>query len=713
MENTARFAKVISGALSLPVRPVSETISLLSEGATVPFISRYRKERTGGLDEVAVGSVKDWLEKLTELEKRKQTVLRSIVEQGALTDELKSRIERCFDPSELEDLYLPYRPKRRTRAMIAREKGLEPLAERIMKQDGASPATLAERCLCPEVPTVEEALEGASDIIAEWVRESHKAREIVRNEYQRYASIASKAVKGKESDGEKYSDYFDFSEKVARIPSHRFLALARGEKEGFLRVRIVPDDEAVLPRLERVFIRCASPAASLIAEAVRDGYKRLLKPSMETETLSVRKAAADREAIRVFAENLRQLLLAPPLGPKRVLAIDPGYRTGCKVVCLDEQGALLHNETIYPHPPRAEYQAAVNKIQALTESYRIDAIAVGDGTAGRETEAMIRKIRFGREVAVFLVSEDGASVYSASAVARAEFPDYDVTVRGAVSIGRRLLDPLSELVKIDPKSIGVGQYQHDVDQGELKKSLAAVVESCVNYVGVDLNTASASLLTYVSGLGPSLAAAIVDRRREKGPFTSRSQLLDVPRLGAKAYEQCAGFLRIPGADHPLDNSAVHPESYRIVEKMARDQGVELTRLMADKSLRDSIRIEDYVSDRVGIPTLADILAELDKPGRDPRPEARPFEFGNVTKMEDLTPGMILPGIVTNVTAFGAFVDIGIKQDGLVHISQLADRYVSDPSRVVKLQQQVTVRVLEVDAARKRISLSMKGIPDED
>ena len=701
---------LISAELSIKNWQVSNVARLIDEGATIPFISRYRKEQTGSLDEVAVASVKEKLAKFEELEKRKQTVLTTIEEQGKLTPELKQRIEGCFDSTELEDIYLPYKPKRRTKATIAKERGLEPLATLIMRQVDKDIESKAERFLTDDVPTVADALQGARDIIAEWVSESEKARNVVRRHFSRFAIIKSKVVKGKETDGVKYSDYFAWEEEVRRCASHRFLAMRRGQEEGFLKVSIVPPSEPVVEDIEKAFVKGKGEAALQVELAVADSYKRLLEPSIENEFTASLKEKADEEAIRVFAENLRQLLLAAPLGQKTVLAIDPGYRTGCKVVCLDAQGNLIHNETIYPHPPQSEQGKAMSKISALVDTYKIDAIAIGNGTASRETENLIKHTRFNREVRVFVVSEDGASVYSASSVAREEFPEYDVTVRGSVSIGRRLMDPLAELVKIDPKAIGVGQYQHDVDQGKLKAGLDQVVESCVNHVGVNLNTASKHLLTYVSGLGPQLAKNIVEFRKENGAFASRSQLKKVPRLGDKAFEQCAGFLRIPDAKNPLDNSAVHPESYGIVEQMAKDAGCSVSDLLSNESLRKSINLNKYVTNTIGLPTLSDIMNELAKPGRDPRQGIKVFEFAEgIYSINDLVVGMVLPGIVTNITNFGAFVDVGVKQDGLVHISQMANKYVSNPADVVKLHQHVKVKVVEVDVARKRIQLSLKDV----
>ncbi|SKC21334.1 Tex family protein [Alkalitalea saponilacus] len=702
------FSKLISTALNISNQQVSNTLALLDEGATIPFISRYRKEMTGSLDEVVLGEIKEKYEKFQEIEKRRQTILNTIEEQGLLTDELRKRIEASWDATELEDIYLPYKPKRKTRAVKAREKGLEPLAEILMNQQERDVEGKAVEFLNDEVPDVEEALQGARDIIAEWVSEDIRARETIRNIFERQSVITSKLVKGKEEEAAKYQDYFEFSEPLNRCRSHRLLAMRRGEKEGFLKVSIAPESDVAIERLQRIFVKGRNEAAHQVEMAVEDSYKRLLAPSIENETASLYREKAEEEAIQVFTANLRQLLLAPPLGQKRVLAIDPGYRTGCKVVCLDAQGNLLHNETIYPHPPQNEQKQAYRKIDTLVEAYKIEAIAIGNGTASRETETFIRNMRLKQEVLVFVVSEDGASVYSASKVARDEFPDYDVTVRGAVSIGRRLMDPLAELVKIDPKSIGVGQYQHDVDQTKLKNSLDQVVESSVNMVGVELNTASHHLLTYVSGLGSQLAKNIVEYRTENGTFKSRNELKKVPRLGAKAFEQCAGFLRIGGAGNPLDNSAVHPESYGVVEKMAADLNCDVADLMKDSALRKNIDLKKYVTDKTGMPTLTDIMSELEKPGRDPRQQIKVFEFSaDVRTIEDLKQGMELPGIVTNITNFGAFVDVGVKQDGLVHISQMADKFISDPNEVVSLHQHVKVKVLEVDIARKRIQLTMR------
>lgn len=707
------FSQMIAAELKLPAHRIANTLKLLQGGATIPFISRYRKEATGGLDEVQIGDTQTRYEKLCELSKRKETVLSTIEEQGKLTPELKARISACWNTTELEDIYLPFKPKRKTRAEAARAKGLEPLALLLMMQKENNLAAKIRNFVKGEVKDEEDALKGARDILAEQISEDERSRNLMRNQFQRQALIQSKVVKGKEAEeaSAKYRDYFDFCEPLKKCSSHRLLALRRGESEGVLKVNIFPEDEDMCnERLQRLFVRANNECAHQVEEALTDAYKRLLKPAIETEFAALSKEKADEEAIRVFAENLRQLLLAPPLGQKRVMGIDPGFRTGCKVVCLDAQGTLLHNEAIYPHPPKSEYAQAARKIVKLVEQYKIEAIAIGNGTASRETEQFVTSQRYDREVQVFVVSEDGASIYSASKTAREEFPDYDVTVRGAVSIGRRLMDPLAELVKIDAKSIGVGQYQHDVDQTKLKASLDQTVESCVNLVGVNVNTASKHLLTYVSGLGPTLAQNIVDYRTENGPFESRRQLLKVPRMGAKAYEQCAGFLRIPQAKNPLDNSAVHPESYPIVEQMAKDLNCTVADLIKDKELRSKIDLKKYVTNTVGLPTLTDILQELDKPGRDPRQKIQVFEFDkNVRTLDDLQEGMELPGIVTNITNFGCFVDIGIKENGLVHVSQLADRFVSNPADVVRIHQHVRVKVMSIDHERKRIQLTMKGL----
>ncbi|WP_321286176.1 Tex family protein [uncultured Sunxiuqinia sp.] len=706
----AQLIQRIADQLQIRVNQVENTIKLLDEGATVPFISRYRKEMTGSLDEVQIGDIKDEKARLEELIKRKETILKTIDEQDLLTPELKDRIDICFDATELEDIYLPYKPKRKTKASVAREKGLEPLAKIIMKQQERDVESRANAFVNDEVDSVDDALAGARDIIAEWVNENEKARNMVRRAFELGATIRSKLVKGKELEGEKYRDYFEWEEPLRRCPSHRLLAMRRGEHEGFLRISIAPDEEDILERLNRFFVRSQNECGEQIQLAVKDSYKRLLSSAIETEFAQASRQKADQDAIQVFAENLRQLLLAAPLGQKRVLAVDPGYRTGCKVVCLDEQGNLLHNETIYPHKPQEQTKQAARKITSLVGAYQIEAVAIGNGTASRETEHFIKKLRYDRDIKVFVVSEDGASVYSASKVAREEFPSYDVTVRGAVSIGRRLLDPLAELVKIDPKSIGVGQYQHDVDQKLLKNSLDTVVESAVNSVGVNVNTASKHLLTYISGLGPQLAQNVVDYRKENGAFNSRKELMKVPRMGAKAFEQAAGFLRISDAKNPLDNTAVHPESYHVVKQMAKDLNCLVTELITTEEKQKEIVLEKYISESIGLPTLKDIQNELAKPGRDPRKNIKVFEFApGIYKIEDLQEGMVLPGIVTNITKFGAFVDVGVKQDGLVHISQLANRFVSDPNEVVKLHEHVNVKVTEVDIARKRIQLSLKDV----
>ena len=701
------FNKMIASALNIAERQVENTLSLLNGGATIPFISRYRKEATGGLDEVQIGEIKERYDKLSEIAKRKETILKTIEEQGKLTADLKKRIDACWDATELEDIYLPYKPKRKTRAEVARQKGLEPLATILMMQRENNLSSRARSFIKGEVKDEEDALKGARDIIAEQVSEDERSRNQIRNQFSRQAIITSKVVKGKEEEAAKYKDYFDFSEPLKRCTSHRLLAIRRGEAEGLLKVSISPNDEECTERLERSYVRGNNECSRQVQEAVRDAYKRLLKPSIETEFAALSKEKADEEAIRVFAGNLRQLLLAPPLGQKRVMGIDPGYRTGCKIVCLDAQGNLLHNETIYPHPPKSEHGASARKLTKLVEQYQVEAIAIGNGTASRETEAFVTNQRYDRKLQVFVVSEDGASIYSASKIAREEFPEYDVTVRGAVSIGRRLMDPLAELVKIEAKSIGVGQYQHDVDQTALKKSLDMTVESCVNSVGVNLNTASRHLLTYISGLGPTLAQNIVDYRAENGAFTSRKELMKVPRMGAKAFEQCAGFLRIPDAKNPLDNSAVHPESYAVVEHIAKDMKCSVEDLIKNKEIRSQIDIQKYVTDKVGLPTLTDIMEELEKPGRDPRQAIKVFEFDkNVKTIDDLKEGMVLPGIVTNITNFGCFVDVGIKENGLVHVSQLCRQFVSDPTTVVSIHQHVQVKVIGIDRERKRISMTM-------
>ena len=713
MENIKIFTQLISSELHLQEHAVENTLKLLDEGCTIPFISRYRKERTGGLDEVQITAISDRWERLKEIAKRKETIVKTITEQQKMTAELEKRINDCWESTVLEDIYLPYKPKRRTRAQVAREQGLEPLATLILMQREANPNQAARRFVTGDVADVETAIKGAQDIIAEQVSEDERSRNQVRASFRREAFIESKVVKSKKDtdEAQKYSDYFDWEEPLKRCSSHRLLAMRRGESEGILRISITIDDDDAISRLKRNYVRGNGHCQQLVGEAVEDGYKRLLLPSIETEFANLSKERADAEAIRVFAENLRQLLLGAPLGQKRVMGIDPGFRTGCKVVCLDAQGNLLHHEAIFPHPPVNHLMQATMHLQDMLKKYQIEAIAIGNGTASRETKEFVESaISSGQRPQIFVVSEDGASVYSASKVARDEFPDEDVTVRGAVSIGRRLMDPLAELVKIDPKSIGVGQYQHDVDQTQLKHTLDQTVESCVNQVGVNLNTASKHLLTYVSGLGPVLAQNIVDYRKENGAFTSRAQLKKVPRLGPAAYQQCAGFLRIPGAKNPLDNSAVHPESYHVVEQMAKDQGCTIAELISNKLARQAIDIRRYVTAATGLPTLTDIMQELEKPGRDPREQIEEFEFdSSVQTIDDLREGMELPGIVTNITNFGAFVDIGVHQDGLVHVSQLADRYVSDPAQVIHLHQHVLVRVIAVDLRRQRISLSMKGV----
>lgn len=708
--NMSVIISLIAKSTSISSRSVENTVKLLEDGATIPFISRYRKEATGGLDEVQIGLIKELNEKFNELSKRKSFIIKSIAEQEKLTDKLEAQIQECWDATALEDIYLPFKPKRQTRAEIARKKGLEDLAKWLMSQQGGSVESKAQLFVNDDVQDATEALKGACDIVAEWVNEDAQARQTIRNIFAREAVISSKVIKGKEQEGEKYTDYFEFSAPLSRCPSHRILAMRRGESEGFLRVSISPDDEKCLDKLVPRFAINNTEAADYIEEAVTDSYKRLLKPSIETEFTNSSKEMADEAAISVFAENLRQLLLSPPLGQQRILGVDPGYRTGCKLVCLDEQGSLLHNETIYPHPPQNEFSKSASKVSKFVSTYQIDAIAIGNGTASRETERFIANIRYERAVKVFVVSENGASVYSASKIAREEFPNYDVTVRGAVSIGRRLSDPLAELVKIDPKSIGVGQYQHDVDQSKLKRSLDQTVESCVNLVGVNLNTASKHLLTYVSGLGESLAQNIVNYRTENGPFSSRKELKKVARLGEKAFEQCAGFLRIPNAENPLDNSAVHPESYVVVEKMAKDLKSSVKDLIGNKEFIKSIDIKNYVTPTIGVETLTDILQELEKPGRDPRTKVQVLEFDpSVRSIADVKEGMVLPGIVTNITNFGCFVDFGIKENGLVHVSEMADRFVSNPTEVVSMHQHVKVRVVSVDMDRKRIQLSMKNI----
>ena len=723
------FSCHIATQLGISQKYVEATLALLDEGCTIPFIARYRKERTGGLDEVQIAAISDRYDKLLEIQKRKETVVKTITDLGKMTPELQERITKCWDATELEDIYLPYKPKRRTRAQVAREQGLEPLALLLMKQRERDPEAAAAKFVKGDVSSTQDALHGAQDIIAEMVSEDERSRQQLRNAFARQAVITSKVVKAKSNTDEaaKYSDYFDWSEPLRRCSSHRLLAMRRGESEGILRISISPDGDEALERLKRHYVYGNTPCGRLVSEAIDDGYKRLLKPAIETEFAAQSKDKADEEAIRVFAENLRQLLLGAPLGQKRVMGIDPGFRTGCKVVCLDAQGNLLHHDVIMPHPPVNKHTEAAITLQRLMQKFQIEAISIGNGTASRETDSFVKDVLAGKynvdtpsksqpprpatqasKPQVFVVSEAGASVYSASKVARDEFPDEDVTVRGAVSIGRRLMDPLAELVKIDPKSIGVGQYQHDVDQSKLKHSLDQTVESCVNLVGVDLNTASQHLLTYVSGLGATLAKNIVDYRREHGAFTSRSQLLKVPRLGPSAYQQCAGFLRIRNAKNPLDGTAVHPESYPIVQQMAKDQGCTVADLINNKDKRDALQLSRYVTADVGMPTLTDIMTELEKPGRDPREQLEAFEFDkNVSTIDDLVEGMVLPGIVTNITNFGAFIDVGVHHDGLVHISQMANRRIAHPLDVVKLHQHVQVRVIEVDHRRQRISLSMK------
>jgi uncharacterized protein len=707
--NTNRNILLVSKKLGLHEWQVENTIRLMDGGATIPFISRYRKEMTGSLDEVQLMHIKEEYDRLKDLDARKEVVTKSIEEQEKMTPELRQKIDLAITMAELEDIYLPYRPKRRTRATIAREKGLEPLAVTILDQKVTDPSMAAEGFINDEVPTAEEALAGASDIIAEWVSEDEKARKQLRYLFEKESVIYSKVVKGKEAEGIKFSDYYDWSEPLKKCPSHRLLAMRRGEEEGFLRLSVEPIEENALDLLGKIFVKGKNASSEIVADAVKDSWKRLLSSSMETEFRNMSKEKADIEAINVFADNLRQLLLGSPLGEKNVLAIDPGFRTGCKVVCLDRQGNLIHNETIYPHPPQNETAMSIKKLLSLVNAYKIEAIAIGNGTASRETEDFIKWVKFENDIQVFVVSEAGASIYSASKIARDEFPDYDVTVRGAVSIGRRLMDPLAELVKLDPKSIGVGQYQHDVDQSKLQKSVDEVVMSCVNAVGVEVNTASKHLLTYVSGLGPQLAQNIIDYRTENGPFKGRRELLKVKRMGEKAFEQSAGFLRIRNAENPLDSSAVHPESYNVVEKMSKDLGCDVKELINNENKRKEIKPERYITPVTGLPTLKDIIEELAKPGRDPRSKIKEFRFADVHTMEDLSQGMVVPGIVTNITKFGAFVDIGIKQDGLVHVSNMSKNYITDPSSVVKLHQHVMVKVLAVDIERKRIQLSMKDM----
>ena len=705
----SKYTDIISNVLKLKNWQVENTAKLLEEGATVPFISRYRKEATGELDEVAITNIRDTFARLVEIDTRREAILKEIEKQGKLNDDLKKQIEDADTMTGLEDIYLPYKPRKKTKGTVAKEKGLEDLAKLIFLQDGSDPEIEAQKFLNEKVASITEALQGARDIIAEWINEDKKARDSIREIFRKEAVIRSKLYEGLEESGARYRDYFDFGEDLARCPSHRLLAMRRGEKEEYLKVSINIDEETALAELEKIFISGSSSKSSEhIRTAIKDGYKRLLLPSIENEFARESKEEADGEAIKVFAANLRQLLMAPVLGQKRILAIDPGYRTGCKVVALNEQGDLLLNDTVYPNPPQAKVVDSELRIVNLVKEYSIDAIAIGNGTASRETKEFIDGIDFGKDIGVFVVSENGASIYSASKIAREEFPDHDVTVRGSVSIGRRLMDPLAELVKIDPKNMGVGQYQHDVGQTELKNSLDQVVESCVNLVGVNLNTASRHLLTYVSGLGPGLALNIVNHRKETGPFKSRYELGKVPRMGKKAFEQSAGFLRIQNGSNPLDNSAVHPESYYIVEKMAKDADASISDLISKKELQEKIKLPDYIDDKVGLPTLKDIIEELAKPGRDPREKISAFEFKKGIKtIEDLQIGMILPGIVTNITNFGAFVDVGVKQDGLVHISQLSHDYVQSPNDIVLLHQEVKVKVLDIDTGRKRIQLSLK------
>ena len=705
------YQHIIAQELQLDSHHIANVIKLLGEGATIPFIARYRKEMTGTMNEEQIAAIQNRLEQLVELEKRKGSVIASIREQEKLTPELEQKILNATTMQEVEDLYLPYKPKRRTRATIAREKGLEPLAAQIMAQNVDAVEHLAARYVNVQkgVNTTEEAIQGAKDIMAEWISEHINGRNRIRKIFHTRGELSSTVVKGKEEEGKTYQQYFDFNEPIAKAPSHRILALFRAEEEGIIKLKIKVDNDFVIKTLERIFLKNNNASSELVQEAIADSWKRLLEPSIETEIRNFYKEKADETAIQVFAENLKQLLLAAPMGQKRVLAIDPGFRTGCKVVVLSETGALLHNETIYPHPPKSDVTGAIRKIKSLVDAYKVEVIAIGNGTAGRETEDFIRYIRFDRDITAVMVSESGASVYSASKIARDEFPDYDITVRGAVSIGRRLMDPLAELVKIDPKSIGVGQYQHDVDQKKLGESLDQTVMSCVNAVGVELNTASQQLLSYVSGVGPALASNIISYREEHGGFKNRRQLHEVPRLGDKAFEQCAGFLRIHNGDNPLDQSAVHPESYHIVEKMAKRLCIKVNELIGNKELIAKINPKDYVEQDFGMETVNDILKELEKPGRDPRKSFEAFEFDkDIRSIDDLKSGMTLNGIVTNITAFGAFVDIGVHQDGLVHISQMTDHYIKDPNEVVHLNQKVRVKVLDVDISRKRISLTMKS-----
>lgn len=700
----------ISERTGISARQVTATTKLLDDGSTIPFISRYRKEATGSLNEVEIQAISMAYENFKELEKRKEFIIQAIEGQGLLSNELKEKIKNCIQENELEDLYLPYKPKRRTKAEIARKRGLEPLAKIIMAQNTQDINKTAIKYKNEEVQSADDAISGAADIIAEWISENQSTRNIVRNAFEKYAVISCKVSKGKEEEAANYQNYFDFSSSLKKCNSYRILAMRRGEKENLLQVSIDIDKSIILEKIERKYIRSNNECSSIIKEAIADSYKRLIKPSIENEFATLSKENADSTAIALFADNARQLLFAPPLGHKRVLAIDPGYRTGCKIVCLDEQGNLLHNDTIYPTPPKSEFTLSAKKLSYLIEAYKIDAIALGNGTASRETEKFLQSIRYSRKINIYIVSEDGASIYSASKIAREEFPDKDVTVRGAVSIGRRLLDPLAELVKIDPKSIGVGQYQHDVDQNKLKKALEFTVESCVNSVGVNINTASKELLTYISGLGPQLAQNIVTYRAENGDFTNKEQLLNVPRLGIKAYQQCAGFVRVPNSENPLDNTAVHPENYNIVNKMAKNCNCSINELISNESIRKSIDLSKYTDNNVGLPTLNDIMQELEKPGRDPRKTITVMQFEeSVKSFEDLKTDMVINGIVTNITQFGVFVDIGIKENGLIHISELSDSYVSNPSDIVKIHQQIKVRIKELDEQRKRIALSMKGI----
>jgi len=704
------YINLIAKAMGLPVTKIANTVKLFEEGATIPFIARYRKEVTGSLDEVQIATIKEQLQKLKDIDKRRETIIASIKEQGKMTPELLKKIKKAFTLNELEDIYLPYKRKRKTRASVARENGLAPLAEKLIQQENFNISEFASKLLSDKVTTIEDALKGARDIIAEKVNETEEARNSVRRSFKEDAFITAKLVRGKEKLAAKYQDYFEYSEKLSRCPSHRLLAIRRGEDEGFLRVKIGPEEENALYHLSKIFVKNNNETGKQVTLAVEDGYKRLLAPSIETEFRNLAKVNADEEAIQVFTENLRQLLLAAPLGQRSILALDPGFRTGCKVVCLDAQGDLIYNGTIYPHPPQSKTNEAVEGIKKLVKKHKIEALAIGNGTAGRETYQLFAGIDYGRPIDTFMVNESGASIYSASLVAREEFPDKDVTVRGAVSIGRRLMDPLAELVKIDPKSIGVGQYQHDVQQNMLKESLDRTVESCVNSVGINVNTASKHLLTYVSGLGPTLAQNIVDYRAEHGQFKQRKQLLKVARMGDKAYEQAAGFLRIRNGKHPLDNTAVHPERYVLVEEMAKNLGTDLSGLLADRQLRQKIDLKNYISDQVGLPTLKDIMTELEKPGLDPRGAAKAIQFSkSIQTIEDLKEGMVVTGVINNITNFGAFVDIGIKESGLVHISQIANHFVKNPADVVKLGQEVQARVMGVDLERKRVQLSMKAV----